>query len=307
MKKKILITGSKGFIGLAFLRLLDKSKYEILAIGKNKEEDLNLKLDSSSLENSFLKEKVAEFFPDVVFHFASGSSIMTANKNKDEEYEYACLGTGSFVKMLTSLKVKPLIVYLSSQAVYGTPKYLPVDEIHDTLPTTIYGKNKLESERILLKSGLKYLIFRVSSVYGPSQDPNKSGVVTKFISRILNNQSPVVFNDFELFGDFIYVDDVAEVLVKTLTGGFALTNQIYNLGLGKPVTLRNILNILFKYFPDAPKPMLEVNNLYPAKKEESIYLNTMKLQKHLKWEARFNLEEGLRLTIEKTLVKVPRT
>lgn len=305
MKKKILITGSKGFIGSTFLKFLDKSKFEIVTLGRNNKEDLHFELNSALLANDVLKEKITKFSPEYVFHFASGSSVMLADKNKNNEYENAFLGTDSLIKVLSTLKVKPeRIVYLSSQAVYGLPKYLPLDELHETLPVNVYGENKLKTEKVLLESGLEYVIFRVSSVYGPFQDPHKSGVIAKFINRMQKGQSPIVFNSLELIGDFIYVDDVASVLVGIIKNDFTYRNEIYNLGFGKPVALKNILEILYKYFPNAPQPILQVNKLYPSKKEKGIYLDITKLQSHLGWRAKYNIEEGLKLTAENALGKV---
>ena len=296
MKKKILITGGSGFIGSRVKEDLKNSGFEILTIGRSENEDLKLDLKDTKLQNI-----INDFLPDIVCHFASGSNITRADENKEKEFNDTVLCSESLIKSLLTLKVKPeKIIYLSTQSVYGLPKYLPVDELHPTLPVTVYGECKLKVEELIKQSKLNYLIFRISSVYGPMQDPKKSGVIAKFIKRIKENKSPIVFNSMDLISDFIYIDDVTSAIVSVIKDSLETKNKIYNLGSGKPTSLKEILNILYKYFPNAPKPKLEINQLYPNTEQKGLYLDTNKIQSELKWHAKYNIEEGLKQMLEKT-------
>lgn len=294
MKKRILITGGTGFIGsIVREKINSELDCEILSIGRGQGEDIKIDLNSD-LENTF-----KDFLPDIVFHLASGSNISKAEENKEKELHDVVHGTESLIKELTKLKFKPKkIIYLSSQAVYGIPKSLPVVESHVTSPITVYGKNKLEAEKIIVNSGLPYVIFRVSSVYGASQNPEKSGVIAKFINKLKRNESPTVFNSLELYSDFIYVDDLVRAVSVLAGENSNVTNQIYNLGSGKPTTLKTILEILYKYFPSAPAPIFAENSLYSTKEYKGLYLDISKIQSQLKWNCKYNIEDGIRLTLE---------
>ena len=287
-KQNILITGGSGFIGSNVKKKLSELDFKVLTVGRNKNEDFTLDLTEENLKNI-----VQDFLPEVICHFASGSNIARAAENIDKEYKDTVSSTESLVKTLTKLKSKPVkIIYLSSQAVYGLPNELPVSENHSTKPITVYGKNKLQAENIIIQSKLDYLIFRVSSVFGPSQDYNKSGVIAKFINKMKKNEPPIVFNSFDLISDLIYIDDL--VLAIILSIQCDLKNQILNLGSGKPTTLKQILGLLYKFFPQAPEAELQISDLYPNKQQKGLYLNIEKVQSHLKWAPQYSVEKGLK-------------
>lgn len=290
MKKRILITGGAGFIGAILKKKLESDlSAEILSIGRGKNEDVKAELSKDSFS-----KPIEDFLPEVVFHLASGSNIANAEKNEDKEKEEVVHGTEKLIKVLKGLKSKPeKIIYLSSQAVYGIPKTTHVSESSPTSPVTVYGKNKLKAENIIIDSGLNYFIFRVSSLYGASQNPNKSGVIAKFVDNIKNNKNPIVFNSLELYSDFIYVEDLIEALYKVLQADSELKNQIYNLGSGKPTTLRTLLGILYKHFPSAPKPKFTENILYPSKELKGFCLDVSKIKTDLKWGCKYSIKEGL--------------
>ena len=284
MKRKILITGGSGFIGSHLKKYLDD--FEIITVGRSKNEDYKIDLSDSKLEDI-----VKDLSPDIVCHFASGSNILRAEENKEQEYKDTVLSTKTLIQALSKFK-NITVIYLSSQAIYGLPENLPVVETQPAKPISVYGKNKSEAEKIIIQSGLNYLIFRISSIYGLGQDYKKSGVIAKFINWMKNNEPPVVYNNFNSFSDFIYIDDVINAIVLSIQKN--IQNKIFNLGSGKAITLKEILDILYKYFPGTPKPRLETNLLYPHKKYNGLYLNTDKIKSRLNWDCKYNIEDGLR-------------
>jgi len=130
---KILITGGAGFIGLNLKRALPQLNFEIFTIGRNKNEDFIF-----DLKDSKLKDKIKEILPDIVIHLASGTNIAKADQNKEKEFKDTVQGTKNVMEILLDLKPKPRkVIYLSSQAVYGLPKSLPVSESTQPSPNTI--------------------------------------------------------------------------------------------------------------------------------------------------------------------------
>ena len=289
MKQKILITGGAGFIGSEIKNNLKGPNLEILTIGRNKKEDIVIDLNDKSL-----RQVLEEFSPNIVYHFASGSNIARANENKEKEFNDTVIGTKLLLENLSVLKNKPTFIYLSSQAVYGLPETLPISERQATKPTTIYGENKLTIENLIVNSGIKYLIFRVSSVYGAKQDPNKSGAIARFVSKMKSNQSPIVFNGIDHYSDFIYIKDLVSALIIAATNVDLIVNNIFNLGSGKPTTLKMVLDILYKYFPEAPPPEIKENPLYLIKDQKGLYLDINKIQTQLKWTCKYSIEDGLK-------------
>ncbi len=286
---KILITGGSGFIGLSLKESLKNLSCEVITIGRSENENIRIDLSSNKLKNI-----LADFKPDVICHFASGSNIARANENKEKEYSDTVFATENLMKSIKEINLKPeKFIYLSSQSVYGVVEDLPISELHSTKPVTVYGENKLKVENILRDSELNYIIFRISSVYGPQQNHLKSGVIAKFVNNLKNNKSPIVFNSIDIFSDFIYIDDVVSAITKAIFEK-NIKNEIFNLGLGKPTTLKELLDILYTDFPLAPGPEFQNNSLYPNKEQKGLYLDINKIQKSLNWTNKYTLEKGLK-------------
>jgi len=283
-ENKALITGSTGFIGSHVKSALELSGYKVFGLGRGSKEDFILDLSSKDLNNT-----IEEISPSLVFHFASGSNIARANEEKEKEYFDTVTSTENLLNSLKNLPNKPKIIYLSSQAVYGIPKSLPITEDHKTAPKSIYGENKLKAEKLIMESSLDYLIFRVSSIYGPSQDYKKSGVITKFIHKMKTNEAPIIFNSLDICSDFLYVKDLASALVKATSSQYDIRG-IYNLASGKPISMKDLLDALYEYFPNAPKAVLESNNVYLS---NDIYLSADKLKLDMNWSCKYNLKGGL--------------
>ncbi|MBI1859284.1 MAG: NAD(P)-dependent oxidoreductase [Candidatus Melainabacteria bacterium] len=286
--KSILITGGSGFIGKAVKEALIDLSYDVCTIGRSKKEDICLDLNSEKLS-----DVIKQFLPNIVCHFASGSSVTRAEEKKEEEEKDTVLATKHLLDVLLSVNPNTKLLYLSSQAVYGLPTYLPVDEKHPLKPINFYGRNKLKAEELIIKSSLDYLIMRVSSVFGEKQDYKKSGVIVKFVNKLKSNKSPVVFNNIDLICDFIYVYDLVSAIVKIIELEY-FPKEIVNLGSGQQTTLQDVLNILYKYFPHAPEPVIEKSELYTNENNKGIYLDISKIKNSIDWNIQYNVEKGLK-------------
>ena len=297
--KKVLITGGAGFIGKFVKQKLKECGFNVLSIGRKKEEDVCIELNDPKLS-----QLISEFSPSIVCHFASGSNIARAEENKEKEFKNTVTSAGILVSALNKMK-NINFLYLSSQAVYGFAEKLPVSEKCLPFPVTEYGKNKFEVEKIVSASELNYLIFRVSSVYGPTQDSNKSGAIAKFINKLRSNQSPTVFNSFETFSDYIYVNDIVSAIILFITEWDSLNirREVFNLGSGVPVTLKELFEILYKFFPKAPKPTIVENKFYPDERQKGLYLDINKIELRSNWKPVYSINSGLQTLMSEEFSK----
>ena len=292
--KKVLITGGSGFIGKFIKQKLREKGFNVLSIGRKKDEDVCINLSDPKL-----CQVISEFSPSIVCHFASGSNISRAEENKDKEFRDVVSSTSTLISVLREIKNLKFL-YLSSQAVYGFPKELSVNEKCFPFPVTEYGKNKLEVEKIISASELNYLILRVSSVYGPTQDYNKSGAIAKFINKLKKDEPPIVFNSLETFSDYIYIDDVVSAIILFIMcwGELNINREIFNLGSGVPVTLRELFEILYKFFPNAPKPSIVENKLYADESQKGLFLDINKIKSRSEWNPKYSIYKGLQALID---------
>ena len=248
---RYLVTGGAGFIGSHLVESLINNKYNIVVV-----DDLSsgYKENISSLpKNKLMIEKVQNVSVDQIgsidgiFHLAAQASVPYSIDNIFES---------SKNNILSALKVFELskdqnipVVYASSSAVYGN---LPLGD--DTKMkydiVSPYAQDKLTIEHY---AAMMFDIYNVNStglrlfnVYGPRQDPTNpySGVISIFIDRILKG-NPVTINGGFQTRDFIYVQDVVNVMVKSMELLFEKNIcEYFNVGTGLSVTIDELFSII---------------------------------------------------------------
>ncbi len=258
--KKYIVTGGAGFIGSNLVkRLIDKGA-EVYVI-----DDLSTGFIRNIPEGAVLyKTDITRFnslcalrLPakiDAVFHLAAQSSGEASfdDPGRDTEINYG--GTYNILKLAHRSRCKRFI-YASSMSVYGPTEYgiEKVMENHPCNPVSYYGNNKLASEgliKIFAKTtGMEPTIFRLFSVYGPGQNMNnmKQGIVSIYLSYLLNGRPVKVKGSLDRFRDLVYIDDVIDVLVlcEDKKGAYG---QVFNIGTGIKTTVRDLLKTLLMVY-----------------------------------------------------------
>jgi len=299
---KILVTGGAGFIGSNVVDKLISNKHQVCIIDNlstGKPENLNenaifYKCDITNVDVLKLIFEIER--PEVVFHFAAQIDVQTSLKKPVFDANNNIIGTINVVECCRLFNTKK-IIYPSSAAVYGDPEYLPVDEKHKVDPISFYGISKHTPEHYIKSFcnlyNIKYTIFRYSNVYGIRQDPKgEGGVVSVFINKFLNNEYPTIFGDGEQTRDFIYVKDVVSANLLALSKG---DNQIINISTNIPVTVNELFQTMKKLFNSNLKVV------YGEKRQGDIlhsYLNNNLAKEMLEWDVEYNLESGIRETIQ---------
>ncbi len=248
---RVLITGGAGFIGHKLVLYLIKRGYDIAVVDSMERAS---RYALARLEESrvpIIKADVRSFTSydgfDVVVHAAAYVSVEESVRDPLKYFENNVLGTARVGYECAKRGLK--LVYLSSAAVYGDPVKLPVSEEHPARPQSPYGLSKLQGEEVLRNFatvyGLKYVILRLFNVYGPGQNPSYAGVITSFLKRALGGEPLIIYGDGEQTRDFIYVDDVARV-IEFLIEEDVFDNEVYNVGSGEPVTIKDLAKIIVK-------------------------------------------------------------
>lgn len=263
---KILITGGAGFIGHNLALYLVKKGYDVVVVDSMERSSDYALRRLGEFGVPITRADVREFSDyegfDVVVHAAAYVSVEESVKEPIKYVENNVLGTARVG--YECVKRGSKLIYLSSAAVYGEPLRLPISEDHPTRPQSPYGLSKLQGEEVLrnftLVYGLKHVTLRLFNVYGPGQNPSYAGVITGFLNRALRNKPLIIYGDGEQTRDFIYVGDVAEV-VEFFIRENVFNNETYNVGSGKPTTIkelaRTIMKVVGKELPvihEAPRP-----------------------------------------------------
>jgi len=126
---------------------------------------------------------------------------------------------------------------------------LPMEEHHQTNPVSVYGFTKLWQEQLIqvfVKThNIDYLIYRLQNVYGPKQELNNpyTNILSAFTNSIFCRNEAELFEDGNMTRDFVYVEDVADTIVKSIYCKNSLA-KIINIGSGESVTLKELVKLI---------------------------------------------------------------
>jgi UDP-glucose 4-epimerase len=302
---RVLVTGATGFIGSHLcLRLLDLGMevhgLDDLSRGSLKRakilENSGMSLHKADVRDwATVHEVLHEVKPDAVIHLAALISVEESIRMPELYMEVNAEGTRNIVRAASNVGSGRLI-YASSAAVYGNPIRLPIAEDHPTSPLSPYGLSKLMGERYVTSEFIgreKPVILRIFNVYGPGQNPEYAGVITKFMERLSQGDPPIIFGDGEQTRDFIHVDDVVEAFIRSLDTPLNET-AVLNVGSGRPFKIIELARMMIRLYG------LNVEPIHVPPRPGDVrgsYADISLAKRLLGWNPKISLEEGLRRLI----------
>jgi UDP-glucose 4-epimerase len=244
---KVLVTGSSGQLGSYLSELLIR-KHEVVGF------DIRLQpyavLKQLSVIGDIREPKdVREALRgvDAVVHCAAQVSVEKSTEDPLTDAGVNVLGTVNMVHESARAGVSKF-VYVSSAAIFGRPKYIPIDEAHPTHPMSNYGVSKLAGEKYAMAyadmSRMSVVSVRPFNFYSIRADPLSpySGVITKFVARLKQGMPPLIEGDGRQTRDFIHARDVAEMISLVLEKN-GVSGEEFNCGSGVPT---NVLDLASK-------------------------------------------------------------
>jgi UDP-glucose 4-epimerase len=292
---KVLITGGAGFIGSHLAdRLLDED-HEVLVIDNyatgrrdNLTDRNGLEIVEDTIEDpDVVTEAFERFRPDFVVHAAAaykdpeawGADVLTN-----------ALGTVNVVKAAQATGVERLL-YFQTALCYGTtPTEQPVTLDHPIRPDSSYGISKTAGELYIELSGIDFLSFRLANAYGPR---NISGPLPTFYHRLTENKGVFVMDTRR---DFIYVDDLVDVVVQAIVEGKG--HGHYHISSGSDFSIKELFDATIAALPEVQLDGdVEVKPRNPDD-AYTILLDPSRVRQDFGWEPKVPLEEGVRRAIE---------
>ena len=278
---RILLCGSSGFIGKHLARRLSNA-HEITPF------DLSTGHD---MRNYSHVRKMAEGH-DAVLHFgAAAVGRRNVEKNPDaESVEYK--GAENFARAAREAGIP--LVFASSIRVYSTDEEMAGGEKDDLHPADLYGKIKLDCEKIIRNSAgnnMRFAILRMAAVYGPGMPHDF--VVSQIFSASLEGQPLPLSHQGTARRNFIYVEDVASAVEAVLKWNF-LSNETFNIASRDPIGLVDLAYLVGSI---TLKPFEVRRGESPDPGPEE-YIPIEKAKSFLGWAPRMNLRDGLQRTYE---------
>lgn len=182
--------------------------------------------------------------------FSAGGLLPAASEQDPDRDERLTLAPVRAVLKALDSRPEVSLIYLSSGGtVYGEPEHLPVSEDATTKPVGVYGRLHLECEANVMQryhdGGLSTRILRCATVYGERQQPERGqGAVVTFLDRVERGTSIDLYGGGTTIRDYIYVGDVAQVVLAVLESSEGPT--ILNVGTGRGTSLVELLELVEK-------------------------------------------------------------
>jgi UDP-N-acetylglucosamine 4-epimerase len=314
--KKILVTGGAGFIGSNLCEVILKKGNKVVCLDN---------FATGKIQN------IEEFFKDPNFLLIEGdirnlNDCLKATKDIDYVLHQAALGSvprsikdpittnevnvsGFLNMLLASIKngVKRF-VYAASSSTYGDSESMPKVEDIIGKPLSPYAITKYVNELyadIFSKTyGLETIGLRYFNVFGRKQDPNGAyaAVIPKFVSKLMNGESPVINGDGTYSRDFTYIDNVIQAnLLSLVTSNEKAINTIYNVAYGDRNSLNDLMRYLKEYLSEFDSNISNIAVIHGPNRAGDIphsHASILKAKDNLNYIPKYNLQNGLKEAVK---------
>lgn len=323
---KIFITGGAGFIGCNCTKYFLNKGHEVVVFDNLSRIGVHLNLDwlKSLGKFQFIKGDVrnagllAKYFAgnqdvDVVFHFAAQTAVTTSITNPREDFEINALGTLNLLEAIRHSNSDPIVIYSSTNKVYGNLDYLNIRsrgmryELVD-YPQGIsedfqldfhspYGCSKGVADQYVHDYhriyDMKTVVFRQSCIYGPRQfGVEDQGWVAWFIISALKGNPITIYGDGKQVRDVLHINDLLHAYSKAIDNIELIKGNIYNIG-GGPDNQLSLLQLIEMINKQAGMGMVYTFDSWRAGDQKIFCADNTKLEKELDWQIHENYREGI--------------
>ena len=253
--KKILITGGTGFIGSHLAELCIKKGYKVTVFDR-----YNPNYNLGNLAGSPFKEKIKFIFGDIrdydsvnnainkndiVFHLAALIGIPYSYISPNAYLKTNVEGTYNVLESCKNNKIKKIIITSTSE-VYGSAKYIPIDEKHPLQPQSPYSASKISADNLALSYfysfNLPVAIIRPFNTYGPRQ--SQRAIIPTIINQIINSKDGnIELGNLSPTRDFSYVEDTCEAFIKFINSSKSF-GKVINIGSGSQISIINLTKLI---------------------------------------------------------------
>jgi UDP-glucose 4-epimerase len=309
MSGRVLVTGGAGFIGSHIAELYLAEGWQVtvlddLSRGHAVNVPRGAQFVRADIRSPEAKALVAQGRFDVLNHHAAQIDVRVSVEQPAFD---AGINVGGFINLLEGAGdggVTRVVWASSGGTVYGDPEEIPTSETAPNCPISPYGTSKLSGEhyaRMLgTLRGFEAVAMRYANVFGPRQDPkSEAGVVSIFVSRLLEGRPLTIFGDGRQTRDYVFVRDVARANLLAssvpLPANTSHESRAFNIATARETSVLELAAIVGRVMGITP-----VIEHAPARAGE-LFRSSLRIEKARKvlgWEPKHGFEDGLPLLID---------
>ena len=301
---KFLITGAAGFLGSALANRLAKEGHQVRGLDDLSTGEPQALVDDVHFTRGDVNDrpKLWTLLQDVdcVYHLAARVSV---SESLLYPREYNAVNVGGTVSLMEAMRDVGVerVVFISSGAVYGNQMEQPLREDADPSPRSPYAVSKLAAEYYVRTIGalwgIETVSLRVFNAYGPGQHlpPSHPPVIPNFLRQGIRGGSLVVHGDGNQTRDFVFVKDAVRGMIAAATAK-TINQSVINIGSGLEISVRTVIQKVLELTGN------KAEALYTPRNDPGVSRMCADItlaRKKLDYQPRYDLNEGLRLTMEK--------
>lgn len=308
IKEKVLVTGADGFIGSHLTEALLAEGYKVRALSQyNSFNDWgwlegishpDLEIVTGDVRDPNFCRHITDGC-STVYHLAALIAIPYSYVAPDSYVDTNIKGTLNMCQAARDCGVKRLVVTSTSE-VYGTARYVPIDEKHPRQPQSPYSATKIGADAIAMSFynafELPVVIARPFNTYGPRQSAR--AIIPTIITQIANGVREIKVGDLTPTRDFNFVKDTAAGFIA-LGRAEGIEGKEINIATGTEVSMRQTLETIADIMGEKVDYVVDSARLRPSGSEVFRLCGDNSLITSLTdWRPRYDLEAGLRETVE---------
>lgn len=307
--KKVLVTGADGFIGSHLTEMLLEKGYNVRALSQYNSfnswgwlENINLKnnidIISGDIRDPHFCKNITKDI-DVIYHLAALIAIPFSYTSPESYVETNIKGTLNICQAAKENQISRLI-HTSTSEVYGTAKYVPIDEKHPLQPQSPYSATKIAADAIAMSFynsfDLPITIARPFNTYGPRQSAR--AIIPTIITQIASGKKEIKIGDISPTRDFNYVKDCCRGFIMLAESEMTIGETI-NIGSNSEISIEQILNLIKELMSSNVTFMSEDQRLRPKKSEVfRLLCDNKKIKDLIGYKPQVDIKDGLKKTIE---------
>lgn len=307
--RRILVTGADGFIGSHLVQALVKQKAKVRALAlynsfnhwgwlEGLAELDQIEVVTGDIRDVNTCRRITKEI-DIIFHLAALIAIPYSYLAPEAYIATNVLGTANLCQAALDNGVERFI-HTSTSEVYGTAKYIPMDENHPLQPQSPYSASKIGADSIALSYffsfGLPLIIVRPFNTYGPRQSAR--AVIPSILMQLAEGKREIAIGNSSPTRDFTYVEDTCQSFIRLALSEQAVGETI-NVGTGVEISIEELSRKIAALLGQEVELVSDPTRVRSSASEvHRLCCNSEKLRQFTAFVPQISLEEGLKRTID---------